>query len=186
LSSKFEEFFLNDIVSAFLDVIKLLSVIFFIAHWVACFFFFVSDSELDNEPFSWVVQTGLSDASNFEEKYITSLYWAFTTMTTVGYGDVFPMTMAEQLYGIISMIVACGVFAYVVGSIGTIVNRSSTIIQDFKDKVLHINQFMVQQHLPKEFRRKVKRYFDYLAEYKRQYKIEEEDVLDMLSENLRL
>ncbi len=34
--------------------------------------------------------------------------------------------------------------------------------------------------------KKVKRYLEYLIDYKKQYKIEEEDVLDMLSDNLRV
>lgn len=44
---------------------------------------------------------------------------------------------------------------------------------------------MVVQKLPKKFRSKVKRYLDYILDYKRQYKLEEEEVLNMLSENLR-
>jgi len=40
--------------------------------------------------------------------------------------------------------------------------------------------------LPKNFRNKVKRYLEYLIDYKKQYKIEEEDVLGMLSDNLRV
>lgn len=45
---------------------------------------------------------------------------------------------------------------------------------------------MIYNKLPKEFRVKVKRYLDYLTEYKKQYKLEEEDVIVMLSESLKL
>jgi len=37
------------------------------------------------------------------------------------------------------MIVACGVFAYVVGSVETILHRGSSIEDHFKAKILHIN-----------------------------------------------
>ena len=125
---KFEEFFLDDTVALILDMIKLLGVIFFIAHWVACFFYFVADYEEDTDPNSWIIRANLIDKDPITYKYVFSLYWAFMTMTTVGYGDLAPVTMSEQIYGIVAMIIACGVFAYVVGSIGTIVNRSSTIV----------------------------------------------------------
>eukprot|EP00360_Condylostoma_magnum_P000556 CAMPEP_0168315038 /NCGR_PEP_ID=MMETSP0210-20121227/9962_1 /TAXON_ID=40633 /ORGANISM="Condylostoma magnum, Strain COL2" /LENGTH=44 /DNA_ID= /DNA_START= /DNA_END= /DNA_ORIENTATION= len=44
-------------------------------------------------------------------------------MTTVGYGDIVPFTVNEKVYAMFSMIVACGVFAYTVGSIGSLVSK---------------------------------------------------------------
>lgn len=42
-------------------------------------------------------------------------------MTTVGYGDIIPITNNEVIYSIISMVVACGIFAYTIGSIGGLI-----------------------------------------------------------------
>lgn len=44
-------------------------------------------------------------------------------MTTVGYGDILPKTDNEKLYAMFSMILACGVFAYSIGSIGSLVSK---------------------------------------------------------------
>lgn len=71
-------------------------------------------------------------------------------MSTIGYGDIIPCSTPEKIYVMISMIAACGVFAYIIGSIGSIVNRSDTIIAEFKyiiiisidifrDKIMYIN-----------------------------------------------
>lgn len=139
---KFEEFIMNDMINAFLSFLKVVVVILFIAHWMACTFYLIGSIELDTEPVCWLTIAKVQDKSNFD-KYVISLYWAFTTMTTVGYGDVAPYTMNEKIYAIFSMLIACGVFAYVVGSIETIARRSNTMAAVFKEKILHVNQFLM-------------------------------------------
>lgn len=42
------------------------------------------------------------------------------TMSTIGYGDISPVTVTEKIFGILVTLVACGVFAFAVNMIGTI------------------------------------------------------------------
>jgi hyperpolarization activated cyclic nucleotide-gated potassium channel 2 len=129
---------MSDTINAILGFSKVIIVILFIAHWIACIFYYIGSWELENEPLCWLSIAGMQDAEIYD-KYVISLYWAFTTMTTVGYGDVAPYTMNEKIYAIFSMLIACGVFAYVVGSIETIARRSNTMAAVFKEKILHVN-----------------------------------------------
>ncbi|CDW82005.1 UNKNOWN [Stylonychia lemnae] len=181
---KFEEIIMSDTINAILGFFKVITVILFIAHWIACIFYQIGVSQLDSEPICWLTMANIQDAPIFD-KYIISLYWAFTTMTTVGYGDVSPYTMGEKIYAMFSMLIACGVFAYVVGSIETIARRSNTMAAIFKEKILHVNQFLMHKQIPKYLRLKVRRYLEYMFEYKKQYKLSEIEVLNMLNENLK-
>jgi hypothetical protein len=53
-------------------------------------------------------------------------------MTTVGYGDIYPTSPTEMKFGIFSEILACGVFAYIIGSLSTIIDHKSDLILEFK------------------------------------------------------
>ena len=106
-------------------------------------------------------------------------------MTTVGYGDIYPITNTEKLFSMLSMLVACGVFAYVVGSIETIVRRSNTIESAFKERILHVNQYLIHQNIPKNLRMQVRRYLEQNLTHIKRQKLSQREVLEMLSKNLQ-
>lgn len=47
-----------------------------------------------------IVKDGLEDAPA-SKLYVTSVYWTVTTLSTVGYGDIFASTIAERTYCIL-------------------------------------------------------------------------------------
>ena len=73
-------------------------------------------------------------------------------MTTVGYGDIYPITNSEKLFAMLAMLVSCCVFAYVVGSIENIVRASMYIDSEFKQTILHVNQYLIRENIPKDLR----------------------------------
>jgi voltage-gated potassium channel len=56
-----------------------------------------------------------SSAENIS--YGNALYWAITTMTTVGYGDIAPQTTTAKIVASIVMVVGIGFFAILTGAI---------------------------------------------------------------------
>merc|ERR1711968_311273 len=47
------------------------------------------------------------------ERYTVSIYWAFTTITTVGYGDITATNVLEQILCLICMFIGVVVFTTV-------------------------------------------------------------------------
>jgi hypothetical protein len=106
-------------------------------------------------------------------------------MTTVGYGDIVPVTNNERLYSMFSMILACGIFAYVIGSIGTFLSSRFDDEMIFKQKIMYVDQFLRSNSMNKNVRIKVRRYLEHVLEKKREQKIDEAQVLDLLNKNLK-
>ena len=71
---------------------------------------------------SWIknVDGTISESSSDTTKYITSLYWVVTTLTTVGYGDVKGFTTQEYSYTLFVELVSVLFFSFVMGSINEI------------------------------------------------------------------
>jgi voltage-gated potassium channel len=66
-------------------------------------------------------------AESAENPNVDSLFdagwWALVTATTVGYGDIFPVTVAGRLAGIVMMLVGIATFSALAGLIGSALQR---------------------------------------------------------------
>jgi hypothetical protein len=119
---KFEEYIVTDSMDLMVTFFNITMKIIIIAHYMGCFFFYFGMDDLRTNNRGWLIDEALID-EDFTTKYITSLYWAFTTMSAVGYGEIVPVTKDERTYAMAAMIMSCGIFAYTVNSIGNIVSR---------------------------------------------------------------
>lgn len=89
-----------------------------IVHIIACLWYFCARLD-DFNPDTWVTSGGLLDSEE-GTLYLAALYWAFTTATTVGYGDFSATTELEMVFAILWMIVGVGFYSYAVGSLSSI------------------------------------------------------------------
>ncbi len=69
-------------------------------------------------------------------------------MTTVGYGDVRPVNRNEMIYSMIIMILACAIFAYIIGSIGGAIAKQFQEETEHKKQTVNINRYMRRNKIP--------------------------------------
>lgn len=51
--------------------------------------------------------------------FFTSLWWVLTTLTTVGYGDIYPQTTIGSFFGLILMVSGVGIFVLLIRELTT-------------------------------------------------------------------
>lgn len=114
---KIEDYFqFEKIINGLISLGKLFFEILFIAHFIACLWHLIGSHPTEGQ--SWMISLGIQDAG-IDERYVASFYWAITTMITVGYGDIVPATRNERIFNVAVMITGCGVFAYTMNRVGS-------------------------------------------------------------------
>ncbi|GLI64373.1 hypothetical protein VaNZ11_007619, partial [Volvox africanus] len=144
-----------------LQVMAFVLSVCLLAHLSACIFFYMA--YLDGlGPQTWVAAYGVQEA-DLATKYLTSLYWAFTTTATVGYGDITPKTDKEKIIAIFVMCLGVSLVGYVTSSITNIMaikNAQQTNIAAKKQLVMDV---LKTRAVPSEVSRRVYNYFDYVS-----------------------
>ena len=86
---------------------------------MACFWYMAATFE-DSIWDTWV---GDRDIVNREisYKYLNAFYWAFQTVTTVGYGDFSISTKSEYLLSFLWMIIGVNFYSFTVGNVTNII-----------------------------------------------------------------
>lgn len=118
-------------VNAILACIRLGFLMICIAHWFACLWHLIAVYESETNAHTWLKAAGIQD-EEWNIRYIYSIYWAITTMVTVGYGDITPITPEEKLYAIFCMLLACGIFGYIMNRIGSIFSNFEENSMEYK------------------------------------------------------
>lgn len=184
LLMKIEDFIASNSVASMLVLGRISFLIFLIAHWIACGYYYVGTMESESNPVSWTTTASYNGISA-AEAYVTALYFAFTTMTTVGYGDIVPCTTHERLFVTCAMIISCCTFAYMIGSIGSVVQKQNSEADMYRERVITLNQYMRQKSLPTDLQFRVRRFLEYAWDNQRKERVDDKDILEWLSEPLK-
>lgn len=148
-----------------LRILQLVLKMLFIAHLLACCFFWVGSHPPSAEDDTWITtyDDGSAVGHDVGKQYLFALYWALTTLTTVGYGDITPANDSERSFVTGALLLGSLVFAYILGDVATLLatlDRQSALVGDKMDSV---KEYLLWREIPRSLGVRVRRYYEVSA-----------------------
>uniref|UniRef100_A0A7N8YDW9 Potassium voltage-gated channel, subfamily H (eag-related), member 3 n=1 Tax=Mastacembelus armatus TaxID=205130 RepID=A0A7N8YDW9_9TELE len=140
----------------------LMSMFALLAHWMACVWYFIGRREIES-PGSWdigwlhelakrlgtPVAGVLGGGPSMRSSYVTSLYFALSSLTSVGFGNVSANTDSEKIFSICTMLIGALMHAVVFGNVTAIIQRMYSRRSLYHTRTKDLKDFIRVHRLPK-------------------------------------
>ncbi|OEL30827.1 Potassium channel AKT1 [Dichanthelium oligosanthes] len=127
---------------------KLICVTLFAVHCSACFYYLLADRYPD--PSDTWIGNSMPDFHHRSLwiRYVISVYWSITTLTTVGYGDLHAENTREMIFNIFYMLFNLGLTAYLIGNMTNLVVHGTSRTRKYRDTIQAATSFALRNQLP--------------------------------------
>ncbi|XP_061128019.1 potassium voltage-gated channel subfamily H member 7 [Syngnathus typhle] len=160
-------------------VLMLLMCIFaLIAHWLACIWYAIGNVEKPylEHKIGWLDNLGLSIGKKYnysdpgsgpsiKDKYVTALYFTFSSLTSVGFGNVSPNTNSEKIFSICVMLIGSLMYASIFGNVSAIIQRVYSSTARYHLQMLRVKEFIRFHQIPNPLRQRLEEYFEHAWTY---------------------
>ncbi|XP_046479285.1 voltage-gated inwardly rectifying potassium channel KCNH2 isoform X3 [Neodiprion pinetum] len=148
-----------------------------IAHWLACIWYAIGNAERsslkskvgwldilanDTHQFYHLNDTG---GPSIKSRYVTALYFTFSSLTSVGFGNVAPNTDAEKIFTIIVMLIGSLMYASIFGNVSAIIQRLYSGTARYHTQMLRVREFIKFHQIPNPLRQRLEEYFQHAWTY---------------------
>ncbi|KAK3926149.1 Potassium voltage-gated channel subfamily H member 6 [Frankliniella fusca] len=147
------------------------------AHWLACIWYAIGTAErprlpnkvgwldaLANETHEYYGPNNTGGPS-IKSRYITALYFTFSSLTSVGFGNVAPNTDGEKIFTICVMLVGSLMYASIFGNVSAIIQRLYSGTARYHTQMLRVREFIRFHQIPNPLRQRLEEYFQHAWAY---------------------
>uniref|UniRef100_A0A8C7MQD9 Potassium voltage-gated channel subfamily H member 7 n=1 Tax=Oncorhynchus kisutch TaxID=8019 RepID=A0A8C7MQD9_ONCKI len=159
-------------------LILLMCIFALIAHWLACIWYAIGNVEkpylehnigwLDNLGVSIGKRYNFSDPNSgpsIKDKYVTALYFTFSSLTSVGFGNVSPNTNSEKIFSICVMLIGSLMYASIFGNVSAIIQRLYSGTARYHTQMLRVREFIRFHQIPNPLKQRLEEYFQHSWTY---------------------
>ena len=155
---------------------KLFFVMALAGHWCGCGFFYVARRRAvgAGDPNTWPEDVGIyrTVSPNNElaelvmlvqtkEAYIQSLYWAYITMITTGFGDIVPLSIPETCWCIFTMYVGVIITTLAIANLQLLVTNMDAAFTNHQRKMELLGRYMRYRKLPQALSSRIMSFYEY-------------------------
>eukprot|EP00210_Caulerpa_lentillifera_P003985 g3802.t1 len=151
-------------------ILKMVGSFLIASHWCGCVWYFIGRWEVETfgantftGNVSWIEVSKLYSAVSLNDdghstyltadlrtKYTAAVYWAITTMSTVGYGDIVPQTNIERVFTMVVQFIGATSAALILGHVAVLIANFNNSSQEFRDKRYILDAYLKSNELPLE------------------------------------
>ena len=136
--------------------------IFLIVHTCVCLFWLVKEATCSQEDISDFIESfGLPRDAGFLERYTLAFYFVNTIFTTVGFGDVTPVTNSERLATIFLMYVGVFVFSLLLSEVQEAVTEFFLQNRNLSKVIMRTKLFLNAYEVPPDLSQRVLSWVEY-------------------------
>lgn len=157
------------------------------AHLIACSWHFIivvgcdvdiAECEHVRESPTWmsVYDADLIDASLWH-RYVVSLYFATTTLSTVGFGDIVPTRTSERIFVLCCQLVGVVAFGYTMGTLSAYIaegDKDPRLLR-YNDVMPRVERYLKLRRVSEETREKIKQQLGHVLLKSPEYCVDKEE-----------
>lgn len=178
--------FVEDVLSSassmlVLRLFLIIAACLILAHVIACYMAVVGDGWF--RAYSAYGDDETGEDWSWTRKYVLALYFTFTTLTTVGFGDVTPATTNERWFTIAAMLIGVAFYSYILATVSSVVTSNDAKSAIYSERMDQLSSWMLHHHFDAKLRRRTRAFFK--RYYAQRSAINERTILENLAPSLQ-
>ena len=170
---------IGDLLIKWFILYMILFIFFVILHLLSCIFIYLSQLDYPN----WIYANNLEIDKDKYSIYISSLYYIFTTISTVGYGDIITISNYERFFNLILLVVGIIIYSFFISALSNYIQKTDSKYIEYNKNIEILENIKVHHNnMSHEFYEKISKYLLYKLNNEKTLK---HDIIDNLPLSLR-